>query len=128
MALSVVKCLRIDHVKAKTFSQVGAFPIFLREDIKHSVPKPTFVGTESHYVWRTLDCITIATSKKRAVRKDQFNASKMKWSCFRLKSTNDWEEMDYSGHLDVGKDLHLILTVPNFYRAISEIREDPDST
>lgn len=123
IALDVLKCLEIDHVEAETFFEVGAFPIFLREEINQPMSEPIFDGTESHYIWRTEDCITIATSETRLDRKDKFFPSKVKWSNFRLKSPHAWEELEYLNHLHVGKILNHVLTVPSFYREVSAIRD-----
>ncbi|MXZ54663.1 MAG: hypothetical protein F4227_06110 [Gammaproteobacteria bacterium] len=117
-ALKVLKLLHIDRVNAETFTQVGAYPIFLREDIDHSVPEPISVGNELHFVWRNRDSIAIATLEKKQYKNEKAISSSMKWSYLCMQGKNKWEDMDYmANHLNIGEVLHLVLSTPNFYQA-----------
>ena len=124
VALKILKSLHINEVNAETFTQVGAHPIFLREDIDHSLPEPISVGTELHFVWRSKDSIAIATLEKKQFSVEKFNSSNKKWSYLCLKGKRRWEDMDYmTNHLNIGEVLHLVLSTPNFYQSTSRIKD-----
>lgn len=122
VALEILKRLQINQIDAETFSSVGAFPIFLHESIKYPIPMPIMDGNEWHYVWRTKHQVVIATSKRRPVSNDKFVASKMHWSRFSLKTSDQWNNHFFSNYLEIGKVLTLILKSPGFYSVISELR------
>jgi len=126
VALKILKCLHIDKVNAETFTRVGAFPLFLREDIDSSLPEPILVGTELHFVWRSRDSIAIATLEKKQFRDEKFNSSKKKWSYLCLQGKNRWEDWDcMTNHLNIGEVLHLVLSTPNFYQVTSKFEDSP---
>ena len=121
VALRVLKLLHIDHVNAETFARVGAYPIFLRQDINHTVPEPISVGTDFHFVWRARDSIAIATLKKEEFKDKRFISANMKWSYLCLRGKDRWEDMDFmANHLNIGEVLHLVLSTPNFYQVTSK--------
>ncbi len=123
VALKIVKFLQIDQVHARTFSQVGAFPMFLCEDILHPMPEPVFDGVQWHYVWRTTYHIVIASTKKKPVEHNGFKYSIMKWSYFQSEPNNDWADDWYTNSfLSKGDLLKLILNFPSMYRLTNEIR------
>ena len=124
VALKILKCLQINQIDAETFALVGAFPIFLDDDIKHPIPEPICDGTKRHHVWRTKNHVVIATSKKHRVENNKFFGSKMQWSYFLLNNQNDWDELVYTNHLDLGKVMNLMLDVPGFDKAMKQIRSN----
>ncbi|MXZ54662.1 MAG: hypothetical protein F4227_02030 [Gammaproteobacteria bacterium] len=124
IALEIVKCLQIDQVYAWTFSQIGAYPMFLLEEIKQPIPEPLFDGTEWHYVWRTTYHMVIASAKKKLAELNRFNYSKMKWSYFQSEPNNDWADPCLSNYLHTGDLLKLILNCPNMNRITNDIRGD----
>ena len=133
VALKILESLQINNVSVTTFSRVGAFPMFLQEDLRQMVPEPIFDGEELHYVWKVTDCITIATSSKQTFKQERFVHSKMKWSGFKLqpkesfreeedteKHLKEWLRLGYENYLSVGSLLNLALTNPSFYRVLSK--------
>lgn len=125
IAKKILKLLEIEHVCARTFSQVGAFPIFLFEDVLQPIPEPLFDGVQWHYVWRTTYHMVIASTKKKPVKNDGFKYSKMKWSHFQSEPDNDWVYDCYtSGFLSRGDLLKLVLNFPSMYRLANDIRGD----
>lgn len=124
VALKILKCLQINQIDAETFALVGAFPIFLDDNIKHPIPEPICDGTKRHYVWRTNNHVVIATSKKHRVESNKIFSSKVQWSYFLLNNQNDWDETVCTNHLDLGKVMNLILEVPGFDQAMKKIRSN----
>ncbi len=125
VAMKIVKFLQIDQVHAGTFSQVGAYPMFLCEGIMQPIPEPVFDGTQWHYVWRTTYHMVIASAKKKLVEADKFNHSKMKWSYFQSEPNNDWsDDWNTNSFLSKGDLLKLILNFPSMYRLANDIRGD----
>lgn len=122
VALKILRCLNVDHVEAESFSQVGAFPILLREDIYKPLPEPLYDGSEWYYVWRTFDQLLIASTTQEPSRKTQFDASNMKWSQFLLDSDNEWVDPSYNSHIYLGKLINLSIEVPGFHRVLCEVR------
>ena len=122
VALQILQCLDVDHVDAETFSQVGAFPILLQENIYRPIPEPLCDGTEWYYVWRTFDQLLIASSTKAPSRKAKFDASNMKWSYFLLDSANEWEDPTYENHINLGKLMNLSLDVSGFHGILCDVR------
>ena len=126
VALKIVKCLQIEQVYARTFSQIGAYPMFLYDEIKQPIPEPVFDGNEWHYVWRTTYHMVIASAKKKLDEQDRFYYSKMKWSYFQSEPNNEWADPCFSNYLHSGDLLKLVLNCPDMYRLTNKIRGDQE--
>lgn len=99
-AFKVLKSLSITDVEAKTFVRVGAFPMFLRKDKEHVLPLLIPYGSESHYVWQLSNRIVVGTSSKQADEPAACDPTTMKWSQFRLDSSDEWETLDENDDSD----------------------------
>ncbi|MCY3626967.1 MAG: hypothetical protein OXG88_04940 [Gammaproteobacteria bacterium] len=132
-ALQIVDCLNVDEVDTETFINIGAFPLFLRQDLRNSVPSPVSDGGEMHYVWQTPTSIVIASSTKFSDKIDKFVPEETGWSRFAFETTANiessvdgkdakkighWVEPGVN-HLSLGNLLELMLKVPNFLRPVT---------
>ncbi|MXX95179.1 MAG: hypothetical protein F4Y65_05800 [Gammaproteobacteria bacterium] len=93
-AFKVLKSLSITDVEAETFVRVGAFPMFLRKDKEHAVPLSIYYGTKSHRVWQFSDRIVVGTTDTQSDEPAVWDPTKVKWSQFKLVSTDEWETLD----------------------------------
>ncbi len=93
-AFKVLKSLSITDVEAETFVRVGAFPMFLRKDKEHAVPLSINYGTKSHRVWQFSNRIVVGTTSMQFDEQAVCDPATVKWSQFKLVSTDEWETLD----------------------------------
>ena len=119
-AMEVLRKLQITNSDVVTFASVGAYPAFLHNDVRDSMPDPIEIDRRRYFVWRIKKEIIVATTDKNPHYKDQFLPEELNWSRFREgKKEFRGKRCNF---LSKGRLLKILYQSPEFLDALKQTR------